>query len=219
MLQDAGTAEPVGGSADGAGPVEPPGCALRPRRHPRAAALAGTARSRGIAAGRGLALAALLSAAVVVVLLALALAGSADAPLLGDPGVVVRWALPTTTVLADLAGAVTLGALVLAAFVLPRGTGRAASDGSAWATAAVIACAAGVVWTVLGVVRLVLTYANVAGRPVGRGRFGAELALFVTDITLGRILLWVVAVAAATSVVALLVTRAARRSRRPACSR
>src|SRR5665647_3032241 len=35
--------------------------------------------------------------AVVVVLLALWLAGSAAPPLLGDPGAVVRWGLPTTT--------------------------------------------------------------------------------------------------------------------------
>jgi putative copper resistance protein D len=154
---------------------------------------------------RVVALAALLIAAVVVVLLALALAGSADAPLLGDPGAVVRWTLPTTTALADLAGAVTLGALAFAAFVLPRGTGRAASDGGAWATAPLIACGAGAVWTVLGVVRLVLTYANVAGRPIGGDGFGAELALFVTDITFGRVLLSIVAIAAATSVMALLV--------------
>jgi len=143
--------------------------------------------------------------AVVVVLLALWLAGSAAPPLLGDPGVVVRWGLPTTAALADLAGAVTLGALALAAFVLPRGTGRTASDGQGWPAGLVVAAVAAGVWTVLALVRLVLVYANVAGRPVGGAAFGAELGLFVGGITLGRILLGVVVIAAVTCVVVLLI--------------
>ncbi len=143
--------------------------------------------------------------AVVVVLLTLCLAGSAAPPLLGDPGAVVRWGLPTTTALADLAGAVTLGALALAAFVLPRGTDRTASDGRGWIAALVIASVAAGAWTVLALLRLVLVYANVAGRPVGGAAFGAELGLFVGDITLGRILLGVVVIAAVTCVVVLLI--------------
>lgn len=148
------------------------------------------------------------AAAIGVALAALALAGSAAPPLLGDPGALVRWTLPVTTALADLAGAVTLGALFLAAAVLPprsAGLRRADDDHPAWAAAVLTAAVASGVWTVTGVVRLLLTYASVAGRPLGAEGFGAELELFVTDITLGRLLLGAVGIAAVTSVVALLV--------------
>lgn len=145
-------------------------------------------------------------AAVVGTLLALAASGAAEPPVLGDPGALVRWGLPTTTALANLAGALTIGALALAAFILPRGGGRADADGRAWPAALVVAAAAAGTWTLISLTRLVLTYANVAGRPVGGEGFGAELGLFVSSITLGRTLLGVVAIAGVTCVVALLVT-------------
>ena len=149
-------------------------------------------------------------AALATALLALWASGAAEPPLLGDPGGVVRWGLPTTTALADVAGAVTLGALALAVFVLPRdrGPGRRGRtvDGRAWPAALVVAAVAAGAWTVLVLVELVLAYANVAGRPVGGPGFDAELGLFVTQITLGRILLAVVGLAAVTCVAALLVT-------------
>lgn len=163
-------------------------------------------------------------AALAATLLVLWLSGAAEPPLLGDPGAVVRWGLPAVTGLADLAAAVTLGALALGAFVLPRGGGRARPDGAppvdaaprpdagparpgaAWPSALTVAALASGVWTLLALAELVLAYANVAGRPVGGEGFDAELGLFVTSITLGRTLLGVVALAAVTCVVALLVT-------------
>jgi putative copper resistance protein D len=145
-------------------------------------------------------------AAAAAVLLGLSLSGGAAPPVLGDPGAVVRWGLPTTAALANLAGAVTLGAIALAVCVLPRGTGRVPSDGRAWSRSLLIAGVAAGAWTLLGLVRLVLAYAGVAGRPVGGAGFDAELGLFVGEVTLGRILLGVVGIAALTCVVALLVT-------------
>jgi putative copper resistance protein D len=147
-------------------------------------------------------------AAVATTLLGLWLSGAAAPPLLGDPGPVVRWGLPATAALSDLAGAVTIGALALAAFVLPRTDARArvAVDGRAWPAALVVAATAAGTWTVLAVAELVLAYANVAGRPVGGPGFDAELGSFVTSITLGRLMLGVVALAATTCLVALLVT-------------
>jgi putative copper resistance protein D len=147
----------------------------------------------------------LAGAAAATVLLGLLAAGGAAPPVLGDPGALVRWGLPTTTALANLAGAVTLGAIALAVAVLPRGTGRVASTGEAWARSMVVAGVAAGTWTVLSLVRLVLAYANVAGRPVGGVGFDAELGVFVGQITLGRILLGVVGIAAVTCVVVLLV--------------
>ncbi|KGM14882.1 hypothetical protein N867_14475, partial [Actinotalea fermentans ATCC 43279 = JCM 9966 = DSM 3133] len=100
----------------------------------------------------------------------------------------------------------TIGALALGAFVLPRGGGRARSDGAAWPAALTLAAFAAGIWTVLALAELVLAYANIAGRPVGGEGFDAELGLFVTSITLGRTLLGVVALAAVTCVAAVLVT-------------
>ena len=146
-----------------------------------------------------------LVVAVLAVLAALAGAGGADAPLLGDPGAGVRWGLPVATLLTDLAGALTIGALALAAFVLPRGTGREPSDGRAWQRALGVAAVAAAVWTLAGTVRLVLTYANVAGRPVGGPGFGSELGAFISGLSLGRALLAGIVIAALTSAAVLMV--------------
>ena len=174
-----------------------------------------------------LAAAALL--AVVAVLVGAAFAGSLAPDLLADPGAVVRWGLPVTTVLGELVGAVSLGALVLAAVVVPlrpseNGPGRGSTSaretspaqdarephgarpGAAWARTMLVAAVAAGVWTVTSVVGLVLTYAAVAGRPLDAPTFGAELGLFVTSVSLGRTLLGVTLVAAVTCTVALLAT-------------
>lgn len=132
----------------------------------------------------------------------------AVAPTLLDPGAVVRWGLPLATVVTELGAAVTIGALVLAAFVLPRADGgRAPGDGRAWPTSAVVASVASGVWALASVVQLVLTYAQITGRPVGGAGYGAELGLFVSSVSLGRTLLGITVIAALTCVVALLVTR------------
>lgn len=49
---------------------------------------------------------------------------AALATALSDPGALVRWGLPVTTTLSELAGSLTLGALVLAAAILPRPSAR-----------------------------------------------------------------------------------------------
>lgn len=141
-------------------------------------------------------------AAVVAAVVGVLLSGAAAAPALLDPGAVVRWGLPATTALGQLAASVTIGALVLLAVVLPR------REGGAWPTTTLVAAGAAGVWTVLAVVHLVLTYSSVAGTPLDSPGFGTELGLFVTSVTLGRTLLTVSLVAAVTCVVALLVTTA-----------
>lgn len=189
MRDAAATAGPDVGPASGA-PAPAPGAPAS--HHTRRVTVAGVVAATG--------------AAVIAALVGLLASGGAAPPVLGDPGAVVRWGLPTTTALADLAGAVTLGAIALAVFVLPRGTGRTPSDGRAWARTLLVAAVAAGAWTLLSLARLVLAYANVAGRPVGGRGFDAELGLFVGEITLGRILLGVVVIAAVTCVVALVVT-------------
>ncbi len=182
-------------------PIAPPGVPARPR---------------GRAGPRGVAL--LGAAAVLATALAVAWAGAARAPVLGDPGAVVRWGLPVSSVLTELTGAVTLGALVLAGAVLPwagrPGPARARQPepagpldalGRAWPTSLRVAGWAAAAWTLLALVHLLLTYANVAGRPWSAVLGGDELGVFVTQVSLGRILLAGVVVAAVVTVLALVV--------------
>ncbi len=148
----------------------------------------------------------------VAVVVGLLISGAAAPSVLGDPGTVVRWGLPITRTLAQLAASVTVGALMLAIAVLPRRSntgsprtvrqGRPA-DGRAYPASLALAGAAASVWTALSVVQLVLTYASIAGRPVGGPGFGAELGLFVGQVSLGRTLLGITVVTALTSAVTL----------------
>lgn len=156
----------------------------------------------------------LATAAVVAALAGVWFTGAALPALLRDPGAVVRWGLPVSATLTELAGALTLGALVLAVAILPRradgadavprGRGPVA-DGSAWPRSTVVAAGAAAAWTVLSVIHLVLTYASVAGRPLDAPTFGDELGLFVTEIELGRTLLTVTLVAAVVTALAFVV--------------
>ncbi|WP_159798473.1 cytochrome c oxidase assembly protein [Puerhibacterium puerhi] len=140
--------------------------------------------------------------AVVVALLAVLVGGGfsgAFAALSGfaDPGAVVRWGLPVTTVLSEIAGAVTLGALVAAATLLPAGHLRARALSTAGAAA--------MAWALVGVLGLVLRYSNVSGTPLDAQGFGAGLGQFLTSIELGRTWLTIVLLAAVTSALALAV--------------
>lgn len=144
-------------------------------------------------------LAAGLVVAVVALVVGLLHSGAATATVLLDPGAVVRWGLPTATVLSELAVAVVLGGLMLLAVVMPPAAERA------WRTTTLVAAVAAGVWTVLAVADLVLGYASVAGTPLDSPSFGTELWAFVTGVPLGRIGLATVAVAALTSLLVLLV--------------
>ncbi len=158
----------------------------------------------------------LLGGAVVAVLVGVAASGAALPGVLADPGAAVRWGLPVVGAVAEVASALTLGALVLAAGLLPlraRASDRvraprdgvAAVDGRAWPQALVLAALGAGAWTVAALVELVLSYANVAGQPPTAADFGAQLQLYVTQVELGRTELSVVVLAAVVSVLALLV--------------
>ncbi|MCC2309235.1 cytochrome c oxidase assembly protein [Cellulomonas chengniuliangii] len=145
------------------------------------------------------------------------MSGAAVPGYLRDPGAAVRWGLPVVTTLTELAGSLTLGALVLAVCVLPRravagagSAGRAGATGAStlglgYARSLVLAGVAAAVWTVLSMVQLVLTYASVSGRPPDSATFGEELGVFVTQIDLGRTLILVTTLAAVVTALALLV--------------
>lgn len=152
----------------------------------------------------------LVLGAVAAAAAGVALSGAALPQLLGDPGAVVRWGLPPTTALAELAGALALGGLLLAVCVLPRrtapGGGRpGVADGRAYPRALVVGAWGAGAWTVLSIARLVLTYGSVAGRSPSAEGFGAELGVFVTQVELGRTLLFITMCAAVVTALALVV--------------
>jgi putative copper resistance protein D len=145
---------------------------------------------------------AVVAAGAAVALGALVAAGAfsgAFAPFqqFADPGVLPRWGTPVARTLSNLAAAVTLGSLVLAAFVLPAGR-----DGRRALTIAGVAAG---VWTLAAVTALVLGTAWATFLPLSDPAFGTALWSYLTDAEVGRAMLRSALLAAVTSTTALLV--------------
>lgn len=133
---------------------------------------------------------------VAGLVLALWAAGTARPPLVGDPGPTVRWGLPLVTGLGRGAAALTVGALVLCATVLPT----TQDAGRTWARVARWSVLSAAAWLLLQVLQLLLTFRDV----VGGGPLvppAAQLAAFL-DLGVGRTL------AAATVLTALVAVGA-----------
>lgn len=166
--------------------------------------------------GLAVAVVVLAVGALAAVVLAGLFSGVFRAPALADPGAVVRWATPVARVVAHLAAAGTVGGLLLVVTLLPRTlAGRerrralAGDDGAVHpllGPSLLLAAVAGAVWAVAAGARVVLDYATVVGRSPASPSFGAELGVFVGQISLGRMLLTVALLAALTSTLALAVS-------------
>ena len=134
-----------------------------PVRAPRSLAAAAPEDGPGTH-GAVFVLAAVLSCAVVLVL-ALVLAGGRpvpSAPGLRDAGPATGWALPAVRMVFDLAAVTTVGALLLAAVLLPSATGASGTVISAVRSAA---WSAGL-WSVSSVVLWLLTASESVGVPL-----------------------------------------------------
>lgn len=108
---------------------------------------------------------------------------------LSDAGPGVRWALPLTRFVHDVAAALTVGVLVLAATMIPGATRAAAGslDEPRRASALKVAAGSGFVWAVAGVVVVILHFADAAGMPLRQPAFGAELSRSVWSIDVLRV--------------------------------
>ncbi|GAA2158684.1 putative copper resistance protein D [Humibacillus xanthopallidus] len=113
-----------------------------------------------------------------------------------DAGPLVRWSVPIVRVGHDVAAAVTLGALVFAASLVPdagptRRGGRAGDSGpdvsATTAPAMRLATIAGVVWTLTALAGVVLTFADAAGLPLTSPALGAQLTSLVWQIDATRV--------------------------------
>lgn len=138
----------------------------------------------------------------------LLLTGAVSPPALLDPGPVVRWGLPATTLLTRLATVVAIGAFVLCAVVLPHparpprsGAPTAARGRSAWEVTALVGMVAAVAWALAQLANLLLTHAAALGAPIGGADYGVQLYQFVTGIDLGRYRAWATLLAALVALV------------------
>ncbi len=164
------------------------------------------ARTTGTTSGPRFTL--LAATAIAVALLAaavgLVVAGGAYEPAvpgLPDPGPVVGWGLPALRVLTDLAGALTAGWLLAAAFLNPHGrdgvvspTGRADLI-RATATAAV--------WALLALAQMFFQLAEILGVPITRAVSPDVAATYAWEIPNTRALAVMALIAAIISVGAL----------------
>ncbi|GAA3983668.1 cytochrome c oxidase assembly protein [Actinomadura viridis] len=184
---------------------KPPGAAVSRGGGPdvlRVAAIAVAAAVAGLAAG-------------------LVLGGAAAEqviPGLSDAGTVTRWGLPLSRTAMNLAAAVTVGALIAAAALLPlegggTGSGKSAggrtagprlgADAIGYARAASWTAAA---WAAAAAATLVFTIADVLGQPVSQVIVDSKLSSYAGQISQGTALMLVVLLAVVVALLARTTT-------------
>ncbi|ROS57970.1 putative copper resistance protein D [Frigoribacterium sp. PhB160] len=141
----------------------------------------------------------LVLVAFVALLAALQFGGAADAPLVVDPGAVVRFGLPMAKMMNNIGAAVAIGTLFLTCFALSR-------DKPEFDRAMDIAAGAAGFWAVASAVTTFFTFLSVANVAVTfDDQFGRTLAFFLTDTELGNAWLATTLVAAAVTVLCFAV--------------
>lgn len=114
---------------------------------------------------------------VLAVVAATAFGGGAAPLELGDPGGFVRWSLPVLRVVHDAAAAVTVGALVLGAFLVPETTRTARRE-----SLAQLAGGAAIVWFLAGIGRMLTDFASLAGLRLTDSTYFSQLVAFVWEL-------------------------------------
>ncbi|MEN2738753.1 cytochrome c oxidase assembly protein [Microbacterium sp. X-17] len=138
-------------------------------------------------------------AAVVALLVLLAYGGGAAPLVIADPGPVVRWGLPISTVAVNLGAAGMAGSLVLALFGLKAGE-------RAFDVALDTASVSAAVFTVAAGVTGFFTFVNVSNAaPSGDMLFGEQLGSFLVQQELGRTWLFTTVGGAALTVLTFAV--------------
>src|SRR5215217_546522 len=141
--------------------------------------------------GRGALLlgAAGLVAGLAVVWTVLGLSGELAPPVsgLGDVGPFVRFALPAARTVHDLSAALTIGALVVGAWLVAPEPGSSSEELSGRRQRLVrVGFAAAVIWGCSCAAVIVLTASDLSGIPVGQSGFGTTVVSFVSQTDLGR---------------------------------
>ena len=123
----------------------------------------------------------LLVATVVATVLAVVVGSAAVAYEAGDPGTLVRWGIPVVTAVHDVAAALTVGFLLVGAFLVPETTRTRRR-----LLASRAASLAGSVWILTLLLLVVLTFADLAGVPIGQEGFWTQLVSVVWDLQILR---------------------------------
>lgn len=124
----------------------------------------------------------LLGLVTVVVVIAATAFGGGAAPLdLGDPGPLVRWSLPTLRAVHDIAAAVTIGALGLAAFIVPETTRTDRRR-----TLSQLAGGAAIIWFLAGVGGIITNFASLAGLGLTDPNYLSQLMAFIWELDATR---------------------------------
>lgn len=141
----------------------------------------------------------LLVAALASVLAGLVYGGGAAAPLLLDPGAVVRWGLPLSTLVVNLSLSGTVGALVLSCFAF-------SSDRDEYGKALDVAAGCAAVLTVAAAATGLFTFVSVSNVPWSFDQtFTNGLSSFLTSVSLGQAWLGITLIAAAVTVLCFAV--------------
>jgi putative copper export protein len=141
----------------------------------------------------------LLGVSLIALFVALAIGGGANPQLLEDPGPVVRYGLPITSLLVNLGAAGVLGALVLALFALRH-------DRPEFNRALDIAAGSAALLTVAAAATAFFTFLQVTNRAIRfDDSYGELLGQFLTQVALGQAWLTITLIAAAITVLCFAV--------------
>jgi cytochrome c oxidase assembly factor CtaG/putative copper export protein len=143
--------------------------------------------------------AALVAVAFIALILGLEYGGGATALLLEDPGPLVRFGLPIATLFVNLSASLTLGALLLALFVLRK-------DKPEFNRALDVAAAGAALLTVSAAITGFLSFLNVTASSASLdSKFGQILGQFLSSVPLGQAWLETTLIAAAVTVLCFAV--------------
>ncbi|TDN91124.1 cytochrome c oxidase assembly protein [Microbacterium sp. BK668] len=141
----------------------------------------------------------LLASALVALAWGLAFGGGAAPLVIGDPGPLVRWGLPTVTLAVNLSAAGLVGALVTALFALRAGERE-------FDTALDLASISAAIFTLAAAATAFLTFLDAFNPEVSAApEFGAQLGRFLVETEVGRTWLLTTVAGAALTVLAFAV--------------
>jgi putative copper resistance protein D len=143
--------------------------------------------------------AALVAASFVALALALAIGGGASPQLLEDPGAVVRYGLPVSSMLVNIGAAGMIGAIGLVVFAIPPAS-------PAWNRALDVAAGSAALFTVAAAVTGFFNYLSVTARALSfDDAFSQGLGQFLTQIELGQAWLQITLLGAVVTVLCFAV--------------
>ena len=127
-----------------------------------------------------------LAIALLSVIAALSSTGELIASVLLDPGALVRYGLPVSRTMHDLAAAATVGTATLACFALPAHAKDRTLVGFHQWRASRWAAVSAACWAISAVAVLIFTTADTIGIPLSEPGFSAQVVFFSLNLELGQ---------------------------------